>query len=403
METLRIAASALRAHKLRSFLTLLGVIIGIMTVVTVVAIISGLNAFITEKVFDLNPDVYAVTRYGIITSREQWLEAIKRKPISWTDFEAVQARCGLCAMVGASHGEGALVKRGGQKLANVRTLGVTANMVRLQTLDVEFGRFFTASEELHGAPVVVIGSDVREELFGPLDPMGRTMRVGDRPMRVIGLLRKQGAVMGENRDKVVYMPISTWRKQFGRDDSIDIYVKAKNGVAGVEASMDDVRMILRGRRRTAFRDDDPFATVTAEALQQLWKSLSAGMFSLVTLISGISLVVGGIVIMNIMLVSVVERTREIGVRRAVGATQGHIRRQFLTEAVLLSLCGGIIGVLLGAAIAKLVSVFSPMPTLVRPGLVVVSLLISVLTGVLAGVVPAWRASKLPPVDALRWE
>jgi putative ABC transport system permease protein len=403
METFRIAASALRAHKLRSFLTLLGVIIGIMTVVTVVAIISGLNAFITEKVFDLNPDVYGVTQFGIITSREQWLEAVKRKPIDWNDLEAVRARCGLCASVGASHGTRALTKRGAQKLTNVPARGVTANMAELQNLDLELGRFFTPSEELRSAPVVIIGADVRDELFGQLDPIGRTMRVGDRPLLVIGLLRKQGSVMGQNQDKILYMPITTWRKQFGRDDSMDIFVKAKNGVPGVESSMDDVRLILRGRRRTAFRDDDPFGTVNAEALQRLWKSISAGMFSLVTLISGISLVVGGIVIMNIMLVSVVERTREIGVRRAIGATQRNIRGQFLMEAVLLSLCGGIMGVLLGAAIAKAISAFSPMPTLVRPSLVVISLLISVITGVLAGVVPAWRASKLPPVEALRYE
>jgi putative ABC transport system permease protein len=199
------------------------------------------------------------------------------------------------------------------------------------------------------------------------------------------------------------MPITTWRKRFGSRDSIAIFVKAHGGVSGVETSMDDVRVILRSRRRTAFRENDPFATVTAEALQMLWKGISSGLFSLMILISGISLIVGGIVIMNIMLVSVVERTREIGVRRAIGATRSHIRWQFLTEAVLLSLGGGILGVLLGMSIAKAISVFSPMPTLVRPMLIVAGLLISVVTGVLAGVIPAWRASKLPPVEALRFE
>ena len=403
METLRIASNALRAHKLRSFLTLLGVIIGVMTVVTVVAIIAGLNNYISEKVFDLNPDVYAVTRFGIITSREQWLEAVKRKPIDWNDFKAVSARCGMCDVVGASNGTRSVVKRGAQKLSNVRTAGVTSNMAELQNLDLEAGRFFTPSEEQRSAPMIVIGSDVREELFGQLDPVGRTIRVANQPMRVIGLLRKQGAVLGENQDKVLYMPITAWQKRFGSRESLDIWVRAKGGVPGVESSMDDVRSILRGRRRTAFRDDDPFASVTAEALQMVWKSISAGLFSLMILISGISLVVGGIVIMNIMLVSVVERTREIGVRRAIGATRKHIRRQFLTEAVLLSLGGGILGVLLGMLIAKAITVFSPMPTLVRPGLVVAGLLISVVIGVLAGVIPAVRASKLPPVEALRFE
>jgi putative ABC transport system permease protein len=403
METFRIAAAALRAHKLRSFLTLLGVIIGVMTVVTVVAIISGLNAFISDKVFDLSPDVYAVSQFGIITSREQWLEAVKRKPIDWNDFEAVRDHCGLCANVGASLDTRTLTKRAAQKLSNVPTRGVTANMAELQNLDLEAGRFFTPSEEQRSAPVTIIGADVRDELFGQLDPIGRTIRVNSRPLLVIGLLRKQGSVMGQNQDKILYMPITAWRKQFGTRDSLDIFVKARGGLPAVEPSMDDVRMILRGRRHTAFRDEDPFGTVNAEALQQLWKSISAGLFSLVTLISGISLVVGGIVIMNIMLVSVVERTREIGVRRAIGATQSNIRRQFLMEAVLLSLCGGIIGVLLGATIAKSISALSPLPTLVRPTLVFAGLFISVITGVLAGVVPAWRASKLPPVEALRYE
>jgi putative ABC transport system permease protein len=403
METLRIAANALRAHKMRSFLTLLGVIIGVMTVVTVVAIISGLNNYIQEKVFQLNPDVYAVTQFGIITSREQWLEAIKRKKIDWNDFEAVREHCGLCDMVGAQLGSESTVKRGAQKLTRVRTMGVTSNAAEINNLDLETGRFFTTTEEQRSALVVIIGSDVREELFGRLDPIGRMVNVAGQPMRIIGLLRKQGSVLGENQDKVLFMPITAWQKRFGSRESIDIFVKAKGGVAGVEASMDDVRVILRARRRTAFRADDPFAAVTAEALQMLWKSISAGLFSLMVLISGISLLVGGIVIMNIMLVSVVERTREIGVRRAIGATRKNIRSQFLTEAILLSLGGGILGVLLGIAIAKSISTFGPLPTLVRPSLVLAGLAISVVTGVVAGVIPAVRASKLPPVEALRYE
>ncbi|MEO8380463.1 MAG: ABC transporter permease [Acidobacteriota bacterium] len=403
METLRIASTALRAHKLRSFLTLLGVIIGVMTVVTVVAIISGLNNYISEKVFALNPDVYAVTQFGIITSREQFLEAIKRKKIDWNDYEAVRDHCALCVMTGASNDNNTTVKRLSQKLTRVRTSGVTANMSELNNLDLEGGRFFTPTEAERSALVVIIGSDVREELFGQLDPIGRTIQVDSQPLRVIGLLRKQGSVLGNNQDKVLYMPITSWRKSFGTRDTIDIWVKARNGVPGVEASMDEVRVILRGRRHTGFRSEDPFATVTAEALQMLWKSISAGLFSLMILISGISLVVGGIVIMNIMLVSVVERTREIGVRRAIGATRRNILRQFLMEAILLSLGGGILGVLLGVAIAAAISAFTPMPTMVRPALVAAGLIISVVIGILAGVVPAWRASKLPPVEALRFE
>jgi len=403
METFRIASSALRAHKLRSFLTLLGVIIGVMTVVTVVSIISGLNNYISEKVFDLNPDVYVVTQFGIITSREQWIEALKRKNVDQRDLELIEERCTTCTMVGAQNGTGAAVKRGAKKLTRVRTIGTTANMAEINNIDLEGGRYFTDSEETHSALVTVIGSDVRDEIFGKLDPIGRTITVANQPMKVIGLLRKQGTVLGRSQDNQLFMPLSTWRKRFGSRESIDLFIRARGGVAGMDASMDEVRLILRGRRHTAFRADDPFSLVTAEALQMVWKSISAGLFSLMIFISGISLIVGGIVIMNIMLVSVVERTREIGVRRAIGATRGNIQRQFLMEAVLLSLGGGIIGVLLGTAIAKTISALGPLPTLVRPSLIFAGLMVAVVTGLLAGFVPAMKAAKLPPIEALRYE
>ena len=403
METFRIAATALRAHKLRSFLTLLGVIIGVMTVVTVVSIISGLNNYISEKVFDLNPDVYIISQFGIITSRDQWLEAVKRKPIDWRDFEMIRDNCESCAAVGAGHRRRAPVKRGAERVPDIRIIGSTANMSEINNLDLEAGRFFTESEEHRSGLVVVLGADVREALFGKVDPIGRMVRVANQPMRVIGLLRKQGAVLGENQDDIVYIPVTTWRKMFSSRQSVELFVRARGGIEGMEKSMDEVRVMLRASRKTAFRSDDPFAYVTAEALQMLWKSISAGLFSLMVFISSISLIVGGIVIMNIMLVSVVERTREIGVRRALGATRSAIRRQFLSEAVLLSLGGGILGVLLGIGIAKLVAVASPMPTLVRPATVIAGLAIAVVTGVVAGFVPAVRASRLPPIDALRYE
>ena len=403
METLRIASNALRAHKLRSFLTLLGVIIGVMTVITVVSIIAGLNNYISEKVFQLNPDVYVVSQFGIITSREAFLEAVKRKKIDERDFEMVRDRCRTCEAVGAGEGTRAPVKFGPKRLGGVQVRGGTANMAEINNLDLDTGRFFTDAEERHSTLVAVIGSDVRDELFGKLDPIGRPIRVANIRVIVIGLLAKQGSVLGQSQDNIVYMPLSTWQKEFGTRGGLDLFIRASGGVAGMDRSMDDVRVILRGRRHTAFRDDDPFAYVTAEALQMVWKSISAGLFSLMILISGISLVVGGIVITNIMLVSVVERTREIGVRRALGATRGDIRRQFLTEATLLALGGGLMGVILGMAIAKLISTLSPMPTLVRPELILAGLSIAALTGITAGFMPAMRAAKLPPVDALRYE
>ncbi|HET7711705.1 MAG TPA: ABC transporter permease [Thermoanaerobaculia bacterium] len=403
METIRIAAAALTTHKLRSFLTLLGVIIGVMTVVSVVSIISGLNHLILEKILTLNPDVFIVTRFGIITSQEAFLEAVKRKPISMTDFREVQRRCTTCEMIGGSQRTGVQVKRGAQQLNNVQVLGATANIAEITNVDVEEGRFFTQSEAHHSALVAVIGSDVRDELFGKLDPVGRQMSIAGQPVRVIGLLRKQGAAFGESQDKQIYIPLSLYQKRFGSRRNVSLFIRAKGGIPGLQKSVDEVRTIIRARRRTAFRADDPFGIVTAEAVQIVWRNISAGAFALMVFISGISLVVGGIVIMNIMLVSVVERTREIGIRRAIGATSRNIQRPFLTEAVLLALVGGAIGVLLGFAISKAISTFSPLPTLIRPALVLAALGIAAVTGVVAGFLPAKRAAGLPPIEALRWE
>lgn len=403
METFRIAFTALRAHKLRSFLTLLGVIIGVMTVVAVVAVISGLNNYISEKVFQLNPDVFIVTRFGVITSREQFLAAVRRKKIDMSDVRAIDQQCQNCGMVGVSTSGRHETKYRNKKLAGVTSFGATANMAQMNNLDIEAGRFYTLSEVHHSAPVTVIGSDVREELFGMLDPIGRTISIQGRPFKVIGLLRKQGSVLGQSQDNQLYMPITSFAKRFGTRRTLEVFIRPRDGLAALQRTQDEVRVILRNRRRTAFAGDDPFAIVTAESLQKVWASISANAFALMVFISSISLLVGGIVITNIMLVSVVERTREIGIRRALGATRSDIRNQFLVEAILLSFSGGIVGVILGAGISKLISTFAPLPTLVKPGLILTGLGIAVVTGVAAGFFPSRRAANLPPVESLRYE
>lgn len=403
METLRIAAGALGAHKLRSFLTLLGVIIGVATIVTVVSIISGLNNYIGEKVFNLSPDVFVLTRFGIITSREEFLEAIKRKKVTLDDVAAIEQRCEPCAMVGAQSSTQQLVKSGSKKLDGVSIIGTTSNMAELNNLDLQAGRFFLDGEDHHSAQVVVIGTDVRDQLFGRLDPIGRNMKISGRTFRVIGLLTKQGSVLGQNQDTRLYLPLSTYRKMYGSRSNIAVFVKPEGGVPGIQRAEDAVRVIMRARRHTPFDAPDPFQIVTADALRTLWRNISGTAFAVMVVISGISLVVGGIVIANIMLVSVVERTREIGVRRAIGARKADIRRQFLTEAILLSLGGGVVGVAIGAGISGVVSSMFPLPTLVRPSLVVTALLIAVATGAIAGFAPARRAANLPPIESLRFE
>lgn len=402
-ELFRVAWRAIGAHKLRSFLTLLGVIIGVMTVVAVVSVIQGLNNYVATKLFTLSPDVYTIERFGIITTRDGFLEALKRKRIQKSDFEMFQRLSKTAVMVGARSGTSRSVRSGAKRLSDVQIAGVTANVAELSNLDVDLGRFFTESENERRAFVAVIGTEVRDELFPRLDPVGRTISIDGIPFRVIGLLVKQGSAFGQSQDNIIYVPREALAKAWGARRGLSIYVKAKGGVEGIPASMDEARAIFRALRKTAPSAPDPVSFVTAEAIQVVWRSISAGAFALLVFISGISLVVGAIVIANIMLVSVVERTKEIGIRLAIGAKKKDIRRQFLLEAALLSLGGGAIGVLFGWIISSLINAFTPLPTLVTPGLITMGLLLATLTGLLAGVFPAVKASRLPPIEALRYE
>jgi len=399
----REALQAMRANRLRSFLTLLGIIIGVATLVGVVSVISGLNVWVQDKVIQLSPDVYVVTKFGIIRSREEFLDALKRRDISYEDYYRVAGLLQKAVATAAQVGTTSAVKAGARRLPDIRVQGTTANYGALMNLDLEAGRYFVDGEDGSAQAVTVIGWDVKDELFPYQDPIGHTVLVGGTPYRVIGLLTKQGRTLGQNRDATVMIPIQSWRRQFGARDSVDIVVRARGGVPGVEASIDEIRAVMRALRHTDFRAPDPFGVVTAESLQQLWRQISAAAFILSLLIASVSLGVGGIVIMNIMLVAVVERTREIGVRLALGARKRDIRRQFLLEATLLSLAGGVVGVLGGAAIALLVKNVLEFPAALTPPIAAMGLLLSAVVGMVAGYWPARAASNLPVVDALRTE
>ncbi len=395
---------AIRANALRSFLTLLGIIIGVATLVSVVSVISGLNLYVRDKVFALSPDVFIVGRFGIIFSREDYLDALKHHPkITWEDYDRLSGLLTKAAGVAAGMDTKLLVRFRDHRLPDVDIHGTTANYGRMLNLDVARGRYFLESEAHTAQAVAVIGADVKDELFPQLDPLGRTILVGGIPFRVIGLLAKQGKTLGQSRDDEVYLPIETYRNNFGSRNSLDIMVQARDGVAGVEDATDEVRAVFRALRHTDFHAPDPFGIITAENLQTLWRQISAAAFILTILIASVSLGVGGIVIMNIMLVAVVERTREIGVRLAVGAKKSDIRRQFLLEAALLSLAGGLVGVMLAGLAAAGVKTFLNFPVDLTPGIVLLGLTLSGLVGISAGYWPARSASNLPVVDALRAE
>jgi putative ABC transport system permease protein len=400
-ELLQVALTALRRNKLRSFLTLLGVIIGVMTVVAVVSVISGLNGYVQDKVMNLSPDVLVFTKYGIIRGRQEYLLARKRKPITARDAQIVEKECRSCAAVGTNVNTSSNVHVGPKKLSAVTIQGYSANMDSMLNIDLEAGRFFTATEDDHAAAVGVIGYDVKDQCFPTVNPIGRTLYIGGYPITVIGVQTKEGSVFGENRDNVVFVPVSFVRKVMTSKQDLSIFVRPRAGMAGVDATQDEVRTILRSTRRTPFSGDDPFGIVGSEAIKSLWNSITASAFGLMILISGISLVVGAIVIANIMFVSVVERTKEIGLRMALGARRRDIKRQFLLESALLATGGGVIGVVLGALVAMAVN--QVFPARVRFVFVLVGIGTATLTGLLAGLAPSSSASKLPPIEALRFE
>jgi putative ABC transport system permease protein len=393
---------ALGSHKLRSGLTLFGVVIGVTTVVAVVSIISGLNEFVATNLVNLNPDVLVFTRYGILRSRSEFLLANRRKPLTTTELRLVEANCLSCAAVGAQAGQSATVKSGSHKLGAVEVTGYTANVVSMLNLDLEMGRFFNPSEEEHAAPVAIIGADVRDEIFPGIDPINRTIFVHGYPMRVIGVQKRLGKMLGQARDKVVFVPLTFLTKVLSSDRGLAILVRPRGGMAGLDRVQDEVRTLLRSARKTRFKSDDPFGVVGSRAVQALWHSITQGIYSATILVSGMSLVVGAIVIANIMFVTVVERTREIGLRKALGARSKDIRRQFLLESTLLSLSGGIAGAALGGLVAALISIFF-FPAVVRPQFIVLGLGLAVLTGVVAGFAPSSLAAKKTPIEALRYE
>jgi putative ABC transport system permease protein len=401
-ELIREAHRAIRANALRSALTLLGVVIGVATLVGVVSVINGLNLYVRDRVFQLAPDVFVLQKFGIIRSREEFLEAFKRRDIEWSDFQRLSGMLQKAERVAAEAIGTTAAKNGERRLADTQVHGTSAAFGPMVRLDIVAGRYFSEAEDQAGMALAVIGADVKDELFPHLDPIGREVLLGGAPYRVIGLLEKQGRTLGQSRDAQVFVPIQAYRRQFGSRDSLNVLIQSY-GVEGLEASVDEARAVMRALRHTSFRGPDPFGIITAETLQELWQQISGAAFILSLLIASVSLGIGGIVIMNIMLVAVVERTREIGVRLALGARKRDIRRQFLIESALLSLSGGVVGVALGSLMALGVRSLLNFPASPTVGIVFSGLLLSAVVGMAAGYWPARNASNLPVVDALRSE
>ncbi len=401
-EVSRVALRALRTNALRTALNVLGIVIAVATMISVISLITGLNDYATSVIGRLGPSTFVVAKFGIITSREGFLEALKRKNYDEADVEAVkrlvpEARR-VTGRVFASHpvwGEG-------RRLPNAIVIGAGSEIPWMIGLELDDGRFFTETEEQAARPVAVIGAEVVDELFPHVDPIGRTIKVEGRPFRVVGTLVRQGELLGQSQDSLVAIPLPAYRKAFGKRSSIDIFVESPTPEARPVVE-DAVRSVLRARRHTRFDADDPFGVITAQSLESLWSSITFLAFTLVTVISSISLVVGGVAIMNTMFAAVMERTREIGIRKAMGARRRDLLLQFLVEAVALTFLGGCAGVGLGWLGGQIISAYSPFPALLTRGLVTSGLTVATAAGLIAGWLPALRASRLDPVEALRAE
>jgi putative ABC transport system permease protein len=402
LEAISVALSSLRANRLRSLLTLLGIVIGVMAVIAVVSIISGLNDYVAGKIFNLGPDVITVSRMSpVISSFDEWTENQKRRNLYMSDMDAIQAACRDCKAVGASVNMRGRVKFG-RDYVDSQIQGYTADLAAILGTELSAGRLMTPYDVEHVRNVCVIGSDLAENLFSFVDPIGKTLVIDDRPFEVIGVGAKQGSVLGQSRDNWAMIPLTLHQKMYGSRRSITIYAKALDE-RHLPAAESEVRLVLRARRHVAYNDKDDFALNTNDNFLQIWANISRAFFAVTIGIASISLVVGGIVVMNIMLVSVTERTREIGIRKAAGARRHDILIQFLVESATLALVGGIIGILLGSSIALAISWLSPLPAAIKWWAVALGLVVSTSVGLFFGIYPATKAANLDPIVALRYE
>ena len=405
-EAVKLALQSLWANKMRSILTLLGVVMAVSSLIMVVTLVDGANTYVATKLVSHGADVFSVGRFpaACCFSAEEYFKYQKRKKVNYEDFEAVRDNCAECTEVGASISNiSTNVSFNGHSSTDTELRGITWTMVDLSNLDVVIGRGFTPTDDDIGAHSVIVGYDIVDNILGEGDPLGKEIRVAGVPYTIIGVGDRQGKTLGQSQDNWVAVPINTYLQTYGHNDALGIYARASGGAEAMERAEDEVRVLMRARRHNAPGQPDDFEINTNDTFMDVWKQFSAMFFDVIIGISSIALVVGGIVIMNIMLVSVTERTREIGVRKALGARQRDVLLQFLIESSTMALVGGAFGVLLGVIAAKLVTIIVGFPASVQLWSVLMGLLMAAVVGVFFGVYPASKAARLDPVVALRAE
>jgi putative ABC transport system permease protein len=405
-EAIRVAFQSLWANKLRSVLSTLAIVIGVAAVIAVVTFVAGIDGYVAGKIFNLGADVFIMSKFSPVeTNVEHLLEAEKRKNLDMEDYQAVLEACRHCDYVGAAvRNSNGHVKYAEQSISDTTVQGLTPSMAPIYDTDLSAGRMLNETDLENKSPVVVVGADIVEHLMQGIDPLGREIRLDGWTYQIVGVGKKKGKTLGQSLDNYVMIPITAYLKQYGsHHDSIRISGKAAAAGVALNEAVDEARVALRAHRHDRPGAEDTFDIETNASLLGIWKDFSSTFFMATIGVACIALVVGGIVIMNIMLVAVTERTREIGIRKAMGARQEDVLVQFLIESVTLSLLGGALGVLVGVGIALAVTALIGMPSAIKLWAVAAGLVVAASVGVFFGVYPARKAAKLDPIVALRFE
>jgi putative ABC transport system permease protein len=403
-EAFWIALETLRTHKLRSFLTLLGVVIATTTLIVVMSVINGMNLYIADHIANLGANVFIVHQYKWAQGYEAWLKARRRnQPIRIEDFEFLRdtlkgyKNIGAEAWMNSSNNQ---ARYKGHTVYEVEISGETPSMIDIGQTKVESGRYLNDTDYTHEAMVCFVGQDLVNEFFSNVDPLGKEVQVNGIPFRIIGVAEKLGTMFGQSQDNFAHVPLTSFRKVFRSRPSLAVSVQASNSLQ-MAVLEDEVRALLRARRHTPYNEDDTFGINASETLMESWHQLTGSIFAVTIGIVAVFMVVGGIVIMNIMLASVTERTHEIGIRKSLGARRRDILMQFVIESAMMAASGGAIGVLLAFMVSKLVDVF--FTSSVPLSAVLVGLLLSTAVGLFFGIYPAKKAANLEPIEALRME
>ncbi len=404
-ESAMIALSAIWAAKLRSFMTVLGNIVAVTSIIAVVSLIQGLNASVTKAILDqAGAGSFLVEQFPITRSDEEFDKVRSNPRITLADMRTLRRQSGdqITAVMADSSSRGRVTYRD-KSLDSMQVQGVTADYVNFSSFDAERGRLMSPTEVDSARPVTVVGWQVADRLFGSdVDPLDKVIQIEGVHFRIVGVSEKRGSLLGQTQDEFVVIPLRQFQMIFGSRRSLELQVKPRD-VARIQAAMDEAAIALRAGRRLKPKQPDNFGLFTSDTILDLFHSATNGIFAVLVGVVGLSLVVGGIVIMNIMLMVVTERTREIGLRKALGARRSDIMSQILTESVVLSIFGGVVGTGLGALIAIVISSFTPIPAAIEAWSVALGIGITAAVGLFFGLYPAMRAARLDPIEALRRE